>query len=167
MVSLCNRKLIGVRLFLKGFEAEMGLINHFDDEFRSPRDSLGHGTNTSSTAAGSVVKRAAFLAYVSGIAREMAPQARIAMYRAYQHGDFCVSFDVLAAIDKAIEDNVSVLSSLALNRLEYDKEGIAIGALAAIERGIFVVAAAGNDGPNHVSLFLLVSSCSLPVNYAK
>ncbi|CAE6075684.1 unnamed protein product [Arabidopsis arenosa] len=120
----------------------MGLINHSDDEFRSPRDRLGHG-----------------------VARGMSPQARIAMYKACWRGGFCVSFDVLAAIDKAIEDNVNILSlSLALNKLEYDKDIIAIGALAAIERGIFVVAVAGNDGPNHVSLFLLVLSPSTMQN---
>ncbi|CAL9246967.1 unnamed protein product [Arabidopsis halleri] len=147
--SLCNRKLIGARFFLKGFEAEMVQ----SDDFRSPRDSLGHGTHTSSIAAGSAVKGAAFLGYAAGVARGMAPLARIAMYKACWLGGFCVSSDVLAAIDKAIEDNVNILSlSLALNRLDYDKDSIAIGALAATEHGVFVAAAGGNDGPRSSSL---------------
>lgn len=61
--------------------------------------------------------------------------------------------DFLAAMDKAIEDKVNVLSiSLGLGVLNYDQDGIAIEALAAVERGIFVSASAGNSGPRESTL---------------
>ncbi|KAK2998648.1 hypothetical protein RJ639_024318 [Escallonia herrerae] len=48
--SLCNKKLIGARAFNKGFLAAGGRIRHKD--FNSTGDFDGHGTDTSSTAAG-------------------------------------------------------------------------------------------------------------------
>lgn len=80
----------------------------------------------------------------------MAPQARV--YKACWFFG-CMGSDVLAAIDQAIEDNVNVLSiSLGLGTLDYYKDDLAIGALAATERGIVVSAAAGNYGPSESTL---------------
>ncbi|KAF8088908.1 hypothetical protein N665_0527s0026 [Sinapis alba] len=150
--SLCNQKLIGARFFYKGFEAENFPIDE-SHEFKSPRDSDGHGTHTSSTAAGSAVKDASFLGYAAGVARGIAPRTRIAIYKACWYSGYCMSSDILAAMDKAIEDKVNVLSiSLGLGMLSYDKDGIAIGTLAAVERGIFVSASAGNSGPRESTL---------------
>ncbi|CAH8384154.1 unnamed protein product [Eruca vesicaria subsp. sativa] len=150
--SLCNQKLIGARYLYKGFEAENFPIDETQD-FKSPRDSNGHGTHTSSTAAGTAVKEASFLGYAPGVASGMAPRARIAIYKACWYSGYCMGSDILAAMDKAIEDKVNVLSiSLGLGMLKYDKDSIAIGALAAVERGIFVSASAGNDGPSKSSL---------------
>ncbi|KAG7978095.1 hypothetical protein I3843_05G064900 [Carya illinoinensis] len=51
--SHCNRKIIGARWYVKGYEAEFGKMNTSDGaEYLSPRDASGHGTHTSSTAAG-------------------------------------------------------------------------------------------------------------------
>ncbi|GFZ17790.1 subtilisin-like serine endopeptidase family protein [Actinidia rufa] len=54
-LSNCNRKIIGVRYYSKGFEAENGpLENQNQPFFRSARDTDGHGTHIASTVAGSV-----------------------------------------------------------------------------------------------------------------
>lgn len=52
----CNRKLIGARYYVEGFERKFGALNSSGNpEYRSPRDFLGHGTHTASTAVGAIV----------------------------------------------------------------------------------------------------------------
>ncbi|KAK1309876.1 hypothetical protein QJS10_CPA08g00123 [Acorus calamus] len=44
--TACNRKLVGARYYIAGFEHEFGPLNTSGGlEFRSPRDRLGHGTH--------------------------------------------------------------------------------------------------------------------------
>ncbi|KAK3028308.1 hypothetical protein RJ639_037485 [Escallonia herrerae] len=62
--SLCNKKLIGGQ-----------------NDFNSTRDFEGHGTHTSSTAAGNHVPGVSHFGYARGIAKGVAPRARIAMYK--------------------------------------------------------------------------------------
>ncbi|CAH8329795.1 unnamed protein product [Eruca vesicaria subsp. sativa] len=151
--SLCNRKLVGARFFVQGYEADNGKINE-TVTLRSPRDEDGHGTHTASTAAGSVVEGANFLGFANGTARGIAHRARVAVYKVcWENG--CVSSDILAGIDKAIDDNVNVLSiSLgSKNKVtDYYKHHTTIGAFSAMEKGIFVSCAAGNSGPSPSSL---------------
>ncbi|KAJ0255454.1 Subtilisin-like protease [Hirschfeldia incana] len=148
--SLCNRKLVGARFFVRGYEAEYGKVNEAK-ESRSPRDGNGHGTHTASTAAGSVVEGANLLGFANGTARGIAPRARVAVYKVCWKIE-CVSSDILAGIDKAIEDNVNVLSLSIGGIATSYKDDIAIGAFAAMERGIFVSCSAGNDGPSPFTL---------------
>ncbi|CAL4973629.1 unnamed protein product [Urochloa decumbens] len=89
-------------------------------DYMSPRGSGSHGTHTASTAAGSVVEAASFHGLAAGAARG----------------------GVLAAIDDAIHDGVDVLS---LSLAHPDENSF--GALHAVQKGIAVVYAAGNDGP--------------------
>lgn len=66
----CNKKLIGAKAFFKGYEAINGRING-TDEFRSARDSNGHGTHTASTAAGNAIPGASLFGMAKGIASGM------------------------------------------------------------------------------------------------
>lgn len=149
--SNCNRKLIGARFFAKGYEATMGPIDE-SKESRSPRDDDGHGTHTSTTVGGSAVSGASLFGYAAGAARGMATRSRIAVYKVCWLGG-CFSSDILAAMDKAIEDNVHVLSmSLGGGMSDYYRDSVAIGAFAAMEKGILVSCSAGNAGPSPYSL---------------
>lgn len=149
--SNCNRKIIGARWYVKGYIAEIGNLNTSGVlEFLSPRDAAGHGTHTSSTAAGAFIENANFLGLARGLARGGAPFARLAVYKTCWATGGCSSADLLAAFDDAIFDGVDVLSvSLGSSPplSAYIDDVLAIGALHAVAKGISVVCSAGNSGP--------------------
>lgn len=149
--SLCNRKLVGARFFLKGYEAMNGPLNE-TVEARSPRDTDGHGTHTASTAAGRYVYRASMLGYAEGMARGVAPKARVAAYKVcWAMG--CFDSDILAAFDRAVADGVDVISlSVGGGVVPFNMDSISIGAFGAMEKGVFVSASGGNQGPAELSV---------------
>ncbi|GKV12984.1 hypothetical protein SLEP1_g24066 [Rubroshorea leprosula] len=123
--SNCNRKLIGARAFYKGYEAKGGVING-TEEYKSARDAIGHGTHTSSTAAGGLIEDANFLGLAKGSASGMRYTSRIAAYKVCWFGG-CASSDILAGVDQAILDGVDVLSlSIGGSDTPYYKDNIAI-----------------------------------------
>ncbi|XVE94928.1 hypothetical protein REPUB_Repub02eG0052200 [Reevesia pubescens] len=139
--SVCNKKLIGERSFSKGIQAAVG--NAFKElDYESPRDFDGHGTHTSSTAAGNHVLG------VSGVA----PHAHVAMDKVMwetNSGNSAAS-DVLARMDQANADGVEIMSlSLGFDQTPYFNDLIAIASLSAVEKGV-VVCAAGYDGSQRV-----------------
>ncbi|CAI0451702.1 unnamed protein product [Linum tenue] len=139
----CNKKLIGARYFLKGDETV---------ESKSPRDDDGHGSHTSTTTAGSVVSGANLFGFASGSARGMAPLARVAIYKVCWLGG-CFGSDILAAMEKAVEDGVHVMSmSIGGGVSDYYRDTVAIGAFSAAAGGVFVSCSAGNGGPSQGSL---------------
>ncbi|KAJ3685507.1 hypothetical protein LUZ61_014671 [Rhynchospora tenuis] len=149
--SSCNRKLIGAQFFSKGYEASMGPIDE-TKESRSPRDNDGHGTHTSSTAAGNPVSDASLLGYASGTARGMAAKARVAVYKVCWAGG-CFSSDILAGMEAAVSDGCHVMSlSLGGGSADYYRDSVAIGAFSAMEKGVLVSCSAGNAGPSPSTL---------------
>ncbi|CAK9133427.1 unnamed protein product [Ilex paraguariensis] len=146
--SNCNRKVIGARFFSKGHHvASMSTSLGIVQEYVSPRDSTGHGTHTASTAAGVPVPMASVFSNGAGEARGMAPYAHIAIYKVCWFNG-CYSSDILAAMDVAIRDGVDVLSlSLGGFPIPLYEDSIAIGSFRAMEHGISVICAAGNNGP--------------------
>ena len=145
----CNRKILGARVFFRGYEASTGALEARE---KSPRDSDGHGTHTAATAAGTAVPGANFMGYAPGTARGMAPAARIAVYKVCWSGG-CFSSDILSAVDKAVADGVDVLSiSLGGGVSSYHRDSLSVAAFGAMEKGVFVACSAGNSGPDPSSL---------------
>ncbi|GMN36849.1 hypothetical protein TIFTF001_006345 [Ficus carica] len=146
--SACNRKIIGARVFNKGYLAALGTPIDESKESNSPRDTEGHGTHTASTAAGAVVSNASFYHYAQGEARGMATKARIAAYKiCWSLG--CFDSDILAAMDQAISDGVHVISLSvgASHSPPYFVDSIAVGSFGAAQHGVLVSCSAGNSGP--------------------
>ena len=172
-VGHCNNKLIGARYFIDGFNAT-GRALHWT-EFVSPRDSIGgtvghggHGTHTSTTAAGNNGVTATLgtniaMGQVSGIA----PRARIASYKiCWSFNDAsdptggknsCWGADAVAAVEQAVTDGVDVLN-YSISGGTVVNDAVEQAFLHAANAGVFVAASAGNDGPanevNHVSPWL-------------
>ncbi|KAM7275556.1 hypothetical protein ACFE04_017422 [Oxalis oulophora] len=140
------QKIIGARIFFKGYEAAAGSINT-SIEYKSPRDRDGHGTHTASTAAGNLVENANFFGQAKGNAAGIRYTSRIAVYKVcWKQG--CASSDIIAGIEAAVSDGVDVLSlSLGGSAKPYDMDNIAIGAFGATQKGVIVSSSAGNSGP--------------------
>ncbi|KAG0570034.1 hypothetical protein KC19_6G134200 [Ceratodon purpureus] len=135
--SYCNNKMIGARYYFSGMEKQLSSVTHSKAYgkmlIRSPRDDDGHRSHTASTAPGSMVPNANMFGCANGIARGMAPKARIVAYK---------------AINDSVADGVDIISpSPGGPILPYVKDSIAIGTFGAMSKGVFVSCSAGNNGP--------------------
>ncbi|KAD4178076.1 hypothetical protein E3N88_26667 [Mikania micrantha] len=159
--SGCNNKLIGAKYFkLDG--------NPDPNDILSPVDTDGHGTHTSSTAAGSQVHNAQLFGLAKGTARGGVPSARVAMYKVCWSSSGCSDMDLLAGFDAAIHDGVDIISiSIGGVTGSYTSDTISVGSFHAMNRGILTVASAGNDGPslgsvvNHAPWLLTVAASGI------
>ncbi|KAJ1389148.1 Peptidase S8/S53 domain [Sesbania bispinosa] len=139
----CNNKIIGAKYYRTASDGPLS-----ETDIKSPRDTIGHGTHTASTAAGNPVSMASMLGLAQGTARGGATSARIAVYKACWD-DGCDEADILAAFDDAIADGVDIISvSLGgFSDENYFRDSLSIGAFHAMRNGILTVYAAGNSGP--------------------
>ena len=145
----CNNKLIGARWFVSGAEAT-GPID--EGEIRSARDVDGHGTHTTTTAAGNRVKASIFGSFIGRI-EGVAPRARVAVYKAcwLRPGDqraSCNTSDLANAIDAAVADGVDIINYSVGSSLVSVTAPDDLALMAATKAGVFTVVAAGNEGPN-------------------
>jgi subtilisin family serine protease len=144
--NLCNNKLVGAKAFITAADAVAGRKRI---GIPSPRDEEGHGTHVASTAAGAEVRNASLYTFSRGTAWGMAPKARIAMYKACSEVG-CLYADIIAAVDAAVKDGVDIISmSLGGNPPDppFHDDVVAIALFGAERKGVFVVLAGGNDGP--------------------
>lgn len=125
-----HSKIIGARFY-------EGENSHDITDFKSPRDSEGHGTHTSSIAAGREVAGASYFGLAEGTGKGGVPRVRIAMYKVCWSSE-CFSADILAAFDDAIADGVDIISVSfgSSSALPYFGDSIAIGSFHAMRKGI-------------------------------
>jgi subtilisin family serine protease len=152
--STCNDKLIGARYYYAGF----GRRNVATDDFLSARDGSGHGSHTSSTAAGNNGTDVSIDGTPIGTGSGMAPGAKVAMYKVCWEGKpgvdpGCFNSDSVAAIDDAILDGVDVLNYSIGGSSESSVLGPVEQAFrGAANAGVFVATSAGNNGPGPSTL---------------
>jgi subtilisin family serine protease len=144
----CNDKLVGARYYLTGF----GKKNIAKGDYLSPRDGAGHGSHTSSTAAGNYHVHIVIDGHDLGYASGMAPGAKLAMYKVCWDGanvpDGCFNSDSVAAINQAVADGVDVLNySIGGTSESGIFDSVAQAFRGAANAGVFVANSAGNSGP--------------------
>lgn len=106
---------------------------NFIQEGQPPLDTNGHGTQVAGVIA------------ADGQIVGIAPKAKILAYKVSENGEGVSSELIVKAIEKAIEDQADIINiSLGVNKTN-SKIDNAVN--LALEKEIFVVTAAGNDGP--------------------
>ncbi|KAI5439871.1 hypothetical protein KIW84_025287 [Lathyrus oleraceus] len=139
--TTCNNKLIGARNLVSSVTQKL------------PFESDIHGTHTVAIAGGRFIENEGLFENAKGVTAGMAPNGHIAIYKMCDAKIGCPESVVLAAMNKVIEDGVDVLFlSLGFGSLPIFQDPIAVGAFAAIQKGIFVSCSAGNSGPNYATL---------------
>jgi len=106
---------------------------NFIEENQLPMDNNGHGTKVAGIIA------------ADGSIFGVAPKAKILAYKVSEDGEGVSAELITRAIEKAIEDEADIINiSLGVNKTN-SKIDNAVN--HALDNGIFVVTAAGNDGP--------------------
>ena len=147
---VCNNKLIGAYAFTQTYMANVGsdgqeFCNNTTGEC-SARDSEGHGTHTTTTAAGDCVTHAVLYGVERGPVCGIAPGAHVIQYRVCMKLG-CFSSDSVHAVQQAILDGVDVINFSISGGANPYTDAVEIAFLDAVNAGISVNASAGNSGP--------------------
>ncbi|MCG9714319.1 S8 family serine peptidase [Shewanella insulae] len=175
--AMCNDKLIGVRSYESITDSYLDPIFQPDKNWwevdgpkrpQNGEDYNGHGSHTSSTAAGNELSEVDYVVPSLGETGDgiptglkfsklsgVAPRANVIMYQVCYPGDGsygdsyagCKGSALLAAIDDAIADGVDVINysiGSTFGSFPWD-DPMELGFLAAREAGISVSASAGNS----------------------
>jgi subtilisin family serine protease len=102
----------------------------------TPMDDHGHGTHVAAIAAG---------------AQGVAPGASLLDYKVCDHAGACPTSHVLAAIDQAVTDGAHVIS-MSIGGPGTTQSPTAQAVDWAVDQGVVVVSAAGNAGPDPMSI---------------
>ena len=149
--SMCNQKLIGARYFNEARGGNAGIDAQFPDDYNSPRDYNSHGTMVATIAGGNarvpVTGTLSTIETVGSAISGMAPRARLAVYKT-SWGGIAFTSDTVAAIDRAVADGVDVLNYSFQGERDSFNDLVSEAFRQASAAGIFVSAAAGNDGPD-------------------
>jgi subtilisin family serine protease len=157
---VCQHKLISGQPFLDTYNAVLG-----DEPYpNSARDSDGHGTHTSTTAAGGPVAHANPLGIDRGAIHGIAPGAYVAVYKVCGTQG-CFASDSTAAVGQAILDGVRAINFSISGGTDPYTDAVELAFLDAYAAGIVVSTSAGNDGPgaatvNHNSPWVLSVAAS-------
>ena len=132
-LDICNDKLIGAY--------------NFHPSAPNPLDDDGHGSHVGSTIAGTKHEAQANIGGTvhERVVQGVAPRANVISYKVCHPG--CPSSASVAAVNQAIDDDVSVLNySISGSDFPWI-DPVDLAFLDAYAAGISVVASAGNDGP--------------------
>jgi subtilisin family serine protease len=141
----CNNKLIGI------YNTE---FNGSTYNPASGQDLDGHGSHTASTAGGNVVNNVSF-AGASFNLSGVAPHANIIAYLACgTQGYSCSDAGLIAAYEQAVADQIVDVINFSIGGPEDSpwSSAMSLASLDAMNAGIFVAQAAGNDGPGERSI---------------
>jgi hypothetical protein len=138
----CNSKVIGGQPFLGTYNAIVGGEMYPD----SARDSDGHGTHTTTTAAGDAVASAKIFGVERGPASGVAPGAWVIEYKVCGASG-CFGSDTAAAVEQAIVDGADVINYSISGGANPYADLTELAFLDAYAAGVFVAASAGNSGP--------------------
>lgn len=147
--GFCNDKIIGA-----------WALTAPENDPEAPFDSEGHGSHTASIAAGNVINAASIEAPTTRIERSLsgvAPHANLVIYDVC-YIDGCPDAAILAALEQLIIDASTLPNGIQVVNFSIGIAGspysspISLGFLNVAAAGIFVAAAAGNDGPSASTL---------------
>jgi subtilisin family serine protease len=140
----CNDKLISGQPFLATYLSDP--TRAANEPYKTARDSNGHGTHTGTTAAGNALASAPVLGVDRGPVNGVAPGAHVAVYKVCGIQG-CFASDSAAAVGQAILDGADVLNFSISGGTNPFTDPAELAFLDAYAAGVFVAAAAGNEGP--------------------